>query len=63
MCTYVCLCGKYTCKFFFFFLHLHLQHMEVPRLVLKSELQLPAYTTAMATLDVSLFCNLYRSLQ
>ena len=33
--------------FFFFFglLGLHLQHMEVPRLGVKSVLQLPAYTT------------------
>ena len=32
--------------FVFFFLGPHLQHMEVPRLGVKSELQLPAYTTA-----------------
>ena len=32
--------------FFSFFLQLHLQHMEVPGLEVKSELQLPAYTTA-----------------
>ena len=31
-----------------FFLELHPQHMEVPRLGVKSELQLPAYTTATA---------------
>ena len=31
---------------FFSFLGLHLRHMEVPRLGIKSELQLPAYTTA-----------------
>ena len=29
-----------------FFLVLHLRHMEVPRIGVKSELQLPAYTTA-----------------
>lgn len=34
---------------FFFFLGLHLQYMEVPRLGVKSELQLPAYTTVTAT--------------
>jgi len=37
---------------FFFFLAFqgaHLQHMEVPRLGVESELQLPAYTTATAT--------------
>ena len=32
--------------FFFFFLWLNLKHMEVPRLGIKSELQLPVYTTA-----------------
>ena len=32
--------------FLFFFLGPHLWHMEVPRLRVKSELQLPAYTTA-----------------
>ena len=41
--------------FFFFFLSfvflgLHLQHMKVPRLGVKSKLQLPAYATATATL-------------
>ena len=34
---------------FVLFLELHLQHMEVPRLGVESELQLPAYTTATAT--------------
>ena len=37
--------------FFFVFLRPHLLHMEVPRLGVRSELQLPAYTTATATLD------------
>ena len=32
--------------FFFCFLRPHMWHMEVPRLEVKSELQLPAYTTA-----------------
>ena len=32
--------------FFFVFLGLHLQHVEVPRLGVQLELQLPAYTTA-----------------
>ena len=35
--------------------------MEVPRLRVKSELQLPAYTTATATLDSSRVCDLYHS--
>ena len=38
---------------FFCFLGPHLQHMEVPRLEVESELQLLAYTTAMATRDPS----------
>ena len=33
--------------------------MEVPWLGFKSELQLPAYTTATATQDPSRVCNLY----
>ena len=33
---------------FFFFLQVHLQHMEVPRQGLESELQLQAYATTMA---------------
>ena len=35
----------------FFFLGLHLQHMEVPRLGIQSELLLPAYATATAMPD------------
>ena len=45
--------------FFFFFLGPHLWHMEVP----ESKLQLPAYTTATATRDPSLVCELYCSSQ
>ena len=37
----------------FLFLGPHLRHMEVPRLGVQSELQLPAYTTATATQDPS----------
>ena len=36
----------------------HPWHMEVPRLGVKSELQLPAYTTGTATWDLSYVCNL-----
>ena len=46
---------------FFCFLGLHPQHMEVPKLGVKSELQLPAYTTAIATWDLSCVCNLPHS--
>ena len=48
--------------FFFSFLQLHLRHVAVPELELKSELQLPAYATATATRDLSHICNLCCSL-
>ena len=48
--------------FFFHFFHmLHPRHMEVSRLGFKSELQLPAYTTATATRDPSRVCDLHHS--
>ena len=47
--------------FFFFFSGLHLQYMEVPRLGVQSELQLLAFTTAAATLDLSCVCDLHHS--
>ena len=37
--------------------------MQVPRLGVKSELQLPAYTTATATPDPSSVCDLHHSSQ
>ena len=37
--------------------------MEVPRLGVESELQLPAYTTVMATSDPSRICDLRCRLQ
>ena len=46
---------------FFVFLGPHPQHMEVPRLGVKSELQLPAYTTATATQDPIQVCDLCHS--
>ena len=39
----------------------HLLHMEVPRLGVESELQLPAYTTATAMQDPSSICNLHHT--
>ena len=39
----------------------HLWHMEVPRLGVEWELQLPAYPTATATWDPSHICNLRHS--
>ena len=43
------------------FLGPRLWHSEVPRLGVKSELQLPAYTTITATPDPSHICDLYHS--
>ena len=68
MCVCVCVCAwkmaicslfssywflKRWYIIFFFFLGLHPQHTEVPRLRVKSELWLPTYTTAIATQDPS----------
>ena len=38
-----------------------MQYMEVPRLGVKLELQLPAYTIAIATWDLSHVFNLHHS--
>ena len=47
-----------------FLLGLKPQHMEIPRLGVESELQLPACATATTTWDPSHVCNLhYSSLQ
>ena len=43
---------------YFLFLGPHPQRMEVPRLGVQSELQLPAYTTATATQDPIPICDL-----
>ena len=61
--------GSSTLRFFFFFFlfffffELHPWHMEAPRLGVKSELQLPAYTTSTATAiwDPSRVFDLYHS--
>ena len=45
---------------FFCFLGLHLQHMEIPSLWVKSRLQLLVYTTATAP-DLSRACDLHHS--
>ena len=39
----------------------HLWHVEIPRLGVKSVLQLPAYTTATAMRDPSRICDLHHS--
>ena len=54
---------KYFYLFIYSFLGLHLWHMEVPRLRVPSELQLPAYTTATATPDPSRVFDLHHSSQ
>ena len=50
-------------NFFFFlvFLGLHPQHMEIPRLGVKPELQLLAYATVIAMQDLSHIYDLYHS--
>ena len=50
-----------TQDFFFVFLGPPLGHMKVPRLQVKSELQVPAYTTATAMWDLSHICDLHHS--
>ena len=45
--------------FFCGVLVLHLWHMEIPRLGLELELQLPACTTAMAMWNPNCICDLY----
>ena len=58
---YVCM---YACMYLFIifcFLGLQVWHMEVPRLGVKSKLQLQAYTTATAPRDPSCTCNLLYS--
>ena len=51
----------YFILFYFVFLGSHLQHLEVPRLGVKSELELLTYTTATATLDPGCVCDLHHS--
>ena len=46
---------------FFVFLGPQRWHMEIPRIGVKSELQLPAYTTATAMQDLSHVCDLHHS--
>ena len=48
-------------QFFVCFLEPNPQHKEVPRLGVEYELQLPAYTTATATSDLSRVCDLHHS--
>ena len=55
---------NYVSFFFFFFLlflGLYPRHLEVPRLGVELELQLPAYATAAAVQDLSHVCDLHHS--
>ena len=47
--------------FYFCFLRPHPQHMEIPSLGVKSELQLLAYDTATTMPDLSHICKLHHS--
>ena len=47
--------------FFVVFLGLHLWHMEIPRLGVELELELPAYATATAMPDGSHILDLHHS--
>ena len=49
--------------FIFNFLGPHLWHIEVPRLGVESELQLPVHITATAIPDLSHICDLHQSLR
>ena len=49
--------------FFFVFLGLHPQHMEIPGLGVESELYPLAYTAATATSELNLVCHLHNSSQ
>ena len=57
-CLCMCFCEM---SFFFFQWGLLSWHMEVPRLGIEQELQLPAYATPTATWDPSRVCDLYPS--
>ena len=61
MCVCVCVCVCVCIFLSFVFLGPHLQHMEVPRLGVESELQLPAYARATATPDLSHVCIQHHS--
>ena len=56
---YMCI---YVFPFLFCFLGPHLWHMDIPRLGVKLELELPAYAAAIATRDPSRVCDLHQQL-
>ena len=55
--------GIYVDTSFFVFLGPYPRHMEVPSLGVELDLQLPAYTTATVTPDLSHVCDLHHSSQ
>ena len=57
----ICFFCLFVCLFFTVILEPHPWHMDIPRLEVESELQLPTYTTATATKDPSLVFNLHHS--
>ena len=57
----LCEASSPQCNFFFVFLGLYLQHMEVTKLGVESELQVPVYATAIAMPDPSRVCHLRHS--
>ena len=57
--TFCSLC--FSLFLIYLFLGAHLGHMDVPKLGVRWELQLPAYTTATATRDPSCICNLHHN--
>ena len=59
MCTLIFSLHIFGFYLFIVFLGPHPWHMEVPRLGVESELQLPAYTAATATPDPSRICDLH----
>ena len=61
MSQYIIVIILFLLFFFFGFLGLNLQHIEVPRLGVKSELQLLAYARATGTPDLSHVCDLCHS--
>ena len=52
----ICFLSLFLC-----FLGPHLLHMDVPRLGVESELQLPVYTPATATQHLSPICDMHHS--
>ena len=53
----------FICLLIFCSLGSHLWHLEVPRLGVESELQVLAYTPAIAMKDQSHICDLHHSLR